>query len=247
MKARLPSALRFRLWAPMLPGAWNDGQQLSGLGVQLVPIVLQIGADHQGLAVGIDLGTLAALAVQRRGPHHLVGRQVDRAQPPARRQIQHVGGRARGDTGNVLRAHAAGIIPDMNALDEGIIVVGIQHDDAVTIGIDRPLQRARQRHIDQMAGVNGEIAPRPGRALCRRAAAAAAAGRSGRCRRHWHLAEAGPHSSAAAQRPDPGSGPARRRRWQAAMPRQSSEIWFFIDILTSGIVAMVQATRNGFR
>ena len=51
----------------------------------------------------------------------------------------------------------------MDALDEGVIVVGIEHDDAIAVWIDRPFQRAGQRHIDQVAGVLGEVAADPAR------------------------------------------------------------------------------------
>ena len=150
-------------------GGMNNRQQLARPGIELVPIVLQVGANHQGLAVRIHLRTFATFAIQRRRPDQLVGRQIDRRQPAARGQIQHVRRRACGHARNVFRAHAARIVPDMDALDERIIIVGIEDDNAVAIGIDRPLQRARQGYVYQVARMQGEIAPFPlGRARLRR-------------------------------------------------------------------------------
>ena len=164
--------------------------QLSGFGVQHIPIVLQVRTHHQGLAVGGDLGTFAAFAVQGRGPDHPVGRQVQGAKPArVTGKIKHVGGGAGGNAGNIFRRHAAGIVPQMNPLDEGIIVVGIQHDNAGAVGKHRPLQASRACHIEQMTAVNGEVAARAA-GDGHPAGAAVAASRSGRCPRHWHWREA---------------------------------------------------------
>ena len=130
--------------------------QLAGPGVDFVPIILQVAADHHDLAVRGDLGTFAAFAVQRHRPDHLVGAHVDRAQAAARGDIDQVGDRAGGHSGDLFRAHAGGIFPGWNALDEAIIVVGVEHHDAHAIQPAGPLERTRQRDIDQMPAAGTE-------------------------------------------------------------------------------------------
>ena len=68
-------------------GGVDDRQELSGPGIKLVPVILQVRAHDEGLAIDINLRPLATFSVQRGRPHHLVGRQVDRPQPPAGGQI----------------------------------------------------------------------------------------------------------------------------------------------------------------
>ena len=72
--------------------------QRAVLGVDHIPEVLQVGAHHQRLAVRCDFGTLAAGAVVSLLPDFLVGTKIEGSEAAASRQIDHVGGAARGDS-----------------------------------------------------------------------------------------------------------------------------------------------------
>ena len=141
--------------------------QFAGLGVHLVPIVLQVSADDHDLAVRGNLGSFAAFAVQRDRPHHLVGAHIDRTQTAARRDIDQVRDRAGGHPGDLFRAHAARILPSRNTLHEAVIIVGVEHHDPHAIQPARALQRTGQRDIDQMpasgteavVGLGGRLGP----------------------------------------------------------------------------------------
>ena len=61
-----------------------------------------------------------------------------------------------------------GVFPGRNALDEAIIVVGVEHHDAYAIQPAGPLERTGQRDIDQMPAARTEGVIRLGGCLTRR-------------------------------------------------------------------------------
>ncbi len=94
-ESELAIGAEIQIVCPHAAGRVKNCKELSGFGIQAVPIILQVRTHHQGLAVGGDLGTFAAFAVKRGGPDHPVGRKVQGAQAATRRQIEHIGRRAR--------------------------------------------------------------------------------------------------------------------------------------------------------
>src|SRR6185437_3895144 len=137
-------------------GRVQFADELAGLRVDLVPVILQVAADDYDLAVRRDLRALAAVAVQRDRPDHLVGAHVDRAQASARGDIDEVGDGAGGHAGDLFGAHAAGVLPRGDALDELVVVVRVEHDDAGAVRPAGAFEGAGQGDVDEMASARTE-------------------------------------------------------------------------------------------
>ncbi len=138
--------------SPFCFGGLDLALQGPALGVDHIPEVPQVRAHHQRPAVWREFRALATPPVIDTLPDLLVGAQIEGREAAPGRQIEHVGGRARGDPRDFLRIRAGRHVPGGDPLQELEVVVHVQDDDAypVQFGRELPASRtARQSYVDK--------------------------------------------------------------------------------------------------